>query len=46
MFIGYYTQYKAYRLHNPLSRNILIRKDVVFDTMISDNWSGSNDKMQ
>ena len=46
IFIGYCTQSKAYRLYNPLSRKILIRRDVVFDEMASWNWSGSNGKKQ
>lgn len=46
IFIGYCTQSKAYRLYNPLSRKILIRRDVVFDEMASWNWSGSNEKIQ
>ena len=46
IFICYCTQSKSYRLHNPLSKKILIRRDVVFDEMASFKWRGSNDKMQ
>ncbi|KAA8532830.1 hypothetical protein F0562_033053 [Nyssa sinensis] len=44
---GYYsTQSKAYRLYNPLSGKILIRRDVVFDENASWDWRGSGEKMQ
>ena len=45
-FIGYCTQSKAYRLHNPLNKKTLTRKNVVFHEMTSWNWSENNDKMQ
>lgn len=44
IFIGYCTQSKAYRLYNPLSGKILIRRDVVFDENASWDWRGSDEK--
>ena len=39
IFIGYCTQSKAYKLYNPLSENILVRMDVIFNENVSWDWS-------
>ncbi|KAL0540771.1 hypothetical protein IC582_020785 [Cucumis melo] len=42
IFVGYYTQSKAYRLYNPLNGKIFTRRDVVFDESAS--WDWQNDE--
>ncbi|KAA0050265.1 integrase [Cucumis melo var. makuwa] len=43
IFVGYCTQSKAYRLHNPLNGKILIRRDVVFDESASWDWKNNEE---
>ncbi|KAK9157521.1 hypothetical protein Scep_004095 [Stephania cephalantha] len=44
IFVGYCNQSKAYRLYNPLSGQIVIRRDVVFDENTC--WKWSEDQVQ
>ena len=35
VFIGYSLEYKGYRCYNPTTRNLRVRRDVVFHEMVS-----------
>lgn len=39
IFIGYSEQSKAYKLYNPVTRRMVISRDVIFDENASWNWS-------
>lgn len=42
IFIGFFSHSKAYRLYNPLSRKILIRRDAMFDEVANYNKKQHN----
>lgn len=44
IFIGYSHQSKAYRLYNPVSGNVIISRDVVFNEEASWEWSPNKEK--
>ena len=44
VFIGYATQSKAYRLYNPVSKKVIISRNVVFDEESKWNWKGDQNE--
>jgi len=38
ILVGYSTQSKAYKLYNPVSRKVIISRDVIFDEATSWDW--------
>ena len=39
IFVGYSVETKGYRLYNPLTKKLIISRDVVFDEKSAWNWS-------
>ena len=46
IFIGYCTQSKAYKLYNPVSEKILVRRDVIFNENVSWDWSKEQEQQK
>ena len=46
IFIGYCTQSKSYKLYNPVSEKILVRKDVIFNENVSWDWSKEQEQQK
>ena len=42
IFIGYSNESKGYRLYNPETKKLMIRRDVVFDESSYMNWNESS----
>ena len=39
IFIGYYENSKVYKLFNPITNKVIIRRDIIFDEDATWNWS-------
>ncbi|GMI83498.1 hypothetical protein HRI_002019000 [Hibiscus trionum] len=46
IFIGYDERSKAYRLYNPLTKKLIISRDVEFDEAEHWNWSSEENKIE
>ena len=46
LFIGFCTQSEAYKLFNPISEKILVRRDVIFNENVSWDWSKEHEQQK
>ena len=42
IFVGYGTEYKAYKLYNPVTHKVFASRDVIFHEQIGDGKEDSN----